>query len=120
MFIKLYKEGVVKPQSISVIEREYKSYIKPQIGNKEIQTVTEWDVKSIFDEMCEKGYATTTINNLHGHLASMFEKAGIKKIIKGNPMKEIGYSCNAKKNEKRELTDYELYWFFRGLEEKTK
>ncbi len=116
-YLSLYVEGVLKPQTISVKQQMYTKHIQPMLGSKRVQNITDMDVKTLLNRLQTLHYATNTISNIRGELSTMLKRAVEHKLISNNPVNNVKVNGTDSK-ERRELTDYELKWFFRGLKEK--
>ncbi len=117
-YIKLYKEGVIRPQSVRSIRSRYTHSIKPYLGDKQIQDITDMDVKNMLNEE-SKIHVTSTVLHIKADITSMLEKAAEKKLLLTNPAKNIPIVEGQKETRsKRELTDEEIYWFMLGVQEK--
>lgn len=116
-YVKTYKEGYIKPQSVSVLRYTYKSNIQPYIGEKKIVQITEADIRHMYRQWsCD--HTQKTADQAKGYLTSILEQAVKSKAIKENVTKNVKLpKCSNESQKKRELTDNELYWFFRGLKE---
>ena len=116
-YIENYKEGYIKPQSVNAIRYKYKNHIQPYLGSKKIAQITEIDVRQLLRQLSDK-YANNTAAQTKGCLTGILEQAMRNKLIKENPSKYVKMPQNLNETKpKRELTDYEIYWFFRGLSE---
>ncbi len=117
-YLSLYVEGVLKPQTISAKQKMYTLHIQPMIGSKCVQNITDMDVKTLLNRLQALHYATSTISNIRNELSTMLKRAVEHKLISSNPVSNIKAVNGTDSKERRELTDYELKWFFRGLEER--
>ncbi len=117
-YIKLYKEGVIRPQSLRILRERYTHSIQPYLGYKELQDISDMDIKNMLNQIAE-AYTTGTVKLVRSNLKSIFEKAVEKNLIISNPVASIPPIKGRKENSsKRELTDDEISWFMIGIKEK--
>lgn len=89
IYMEQYKDGVIKPQSINMIRGRYCNHIKTLIGDKELQSITENDVRIILQELKDKNLSINTVKSVMIILNDLLIKAKCKKMIKENPVKDI-------------------------------
>ena len=117
-YVKLYKEGVIRPQSLRIVQARYIHAIQPYLGCKELQDISDIDIKNMFNNITEV-YTTCTVRQVRSDLNAMFKKAIEKKLVNSNPITNIPQMEGKKKSvSKRELTDDEISWFVIGIKEK--
>ncbi len=117
-YVKLYKEGIIRPQSLRIIQVRYIHAIQPYLGKKRLQDISDIDIKNMFNNITEV-YTTNTVRQVRANLNAMFKKAVEKKLVNFNPIIDIPLMEGKKKSvPKRELTDEEISWFMLGVKEK--
>ena len=117
-YVGLYKEGVIRPQSVYSIRSRYVHSIQPYLGGKRLQDISDIDIKNMFNNIT-KIYTTNTVKQIRANLNAMFEKAVEKKLVNFNPITTIPLMKGKKKSvPKRALTDDEISWFMLGVREK--
>ena len=60
-WIKLYKEGVVKDNTVKNYKSRFENNIKPAIGNLQLNKVKKIQLQTILNNMYEEGYAFGTM-----------------------------------------------------------
>lgn len=118
IYIATYKEGNIKPQSLNSLKTQYRLYIQKGIGDMKIQDIKELDVRRLVTGLQKEGLSDNVIRNALSRIREVFNFALKNNLLTTNPAEDISVNnASSKKYEKRELTQFELYWFFRGLKE---
>ena len=119
IYMEQYKSGVVKPQTENLMRSRYYNHVKPIIGNKELSAIVESDIRAVLQKLKEKYLSISTVKIITKELSALLNKAQSKGFIKEIPTKDIVIPQKYFKEpvKKRELTNEEISWFFKGLAE---
>ena len=122
-----YKEGTVRPSTMQNYRQYVNSYIKPQLGSKQISLITGQDIQRMYNrlkregricEHLEKGYqlSDATICHIHNMLHCAMKDAVQAHIIPRNPTEG---ATTPKPNYKpmRVLNEQELDTFMETIRE---
>ena len=122
-WLKTYKVGKVKPQTLSNIKSVYKTTYKPYIGGKRLKDVTPFDMQNIINQEYDRGLAVSSIKERIAILKGMFTKAYNLKIIPNTPCIDLNFPKDNKQKkyackERRALSREEEKLFLKILPNK--
>jgi len=121
-----YKEGTVRPGTLKSYRYFIDSYIKPQLGYKQVALVTAQDIQRMYRKLKEEGrvnehpefghqLSDTMVHHIHSMLHEAMKDAVQAHIIPKNPT-EGATAPKANYKPKRILTDRELDSFMEVIQ----
>jgi len=121
-----YKKGTVRPGTLNGYRRLIDSYIKPQLGYKQVALVTAQDIQRMYRKLKEEGrvnehpefgrqLSDTVVHHIHSVLHEAMKDAVQAHIIPKNPT-EGATAPKANYKPKRILTDRELDSFMEVIQ----
>ena len=127
IWLEEYKEGTVRPSTIQSYRQYINSYIKPQLGHKQISLITGQDIQRMYNrlkregriyEHLEKGYqlSDATICHIHNTLHCAMKDAVQAHIIPRNPT-EGATAPRPNYKPMRVLNEQELDTFIEAIRE---
>ena len=112
MWMKSYKEPVIRLTSKRIYNQIYFSKIQPVLGNKKISQITKIQVQELLNLLKQEGYSWETLNKVKLLLNDMFNRALEDEFLTRNPAKGVRNPINKPKNKIRALTRQEQEDFF--------
>ena len=97
-WIKLYKEGVVKDNTVKNYKSRFENNIKPAIGNLQLNKVKKIQLQTILNNMYDEGYAFGTMVLTQITIHALFDGAVQSEILAKNP-------ANGLKCKQRDVKD---------------
>lgn len=114
-----YKKNRVKPQTYSTYYSIYNNWIKCMLGDTKLQEITYSQVVTILNSANLERKAKETIKIISTVFNDCMKEALKEGLIKTNPVVDTyDKKMGENKKTKRALTQDELNWFFRGLDER--
>ncbi len=91
-----YKEGTIRPSTLTSYRQFIEAYIKPELGHKQISLITSHDVQSMYNRLKKNGrvnedadgghaLSDATVNHIHTMLHGAMKDAVQAHIIPRNP-----------------------------------
>jgi len=84
-WLETYIKPLKKPTTYSQYEFIWRRYVKPNIKNVYVGSVTSMMVQQIISDMSAKGFSTSTMKHVKKVTSIIFERAKKEKIITLNP-----------------------------------
>jgi len=103
-WIKNYKEGIVKDNTVKNYRNRYKQNIKPAIGNYKLDAVRQIQCQLILNEMVDCGYSVGSIELTQITLHAIFQGAVDNQYLIRNPADGLKIKKQSTKEERRVLT----------------
>lgn len=117
-YFAVVKQYKVKPQTLSGYRLRYENLFKKEFGGLKVKNITEYELQMHINKLVREGKSKSYIKSGGVIVKEVLEYALKKKMIYDNPMRYVNYNVGKDEQEKRELSDVELHWFFRGLKER--
>ncbi len=89
----------------------YYTHISPSLGNLQLGSITQYQIKKLIKELKNSGYQYETYNKVKILLVDIFNKVMINEYVRKNPAKEIPLKRDEEKNV-RVLSQDEQTVFF--------
>lgn len=122
IWLKVYKEPLVKSGTIEVYQNSFDSYIKKPLGNKKLKDIRAEVIQKLYNALKKQGYAKKTIELVSVVLSGLFKQAYKNKIIRENPvpLATLPKMINKKSGvmtvqEQQTFTDYSKDSYFSDL-----
>ena len=106
-FITMMKE---QDMDYSQFQSIGKSHILPLLGNKRMETLTEYDFQSVLDKAYKKGLSKKSLQNIRGCCTSFLKYCRRRGVTKLRP--ELVVNRKAPKSQKRALENDEIHTVF--------
>lgn len=106
MWIKDYKQSVVKESTIVHFRTYYNAYIKKKLGKIDIHDIRLISIQKLYNSMAKNGYKENTIKKVNNILHNMFQYAVRNSLIIKNPCEGVMIP-KTETRERRVLTDDE-------------
>lgn len=103
-WLKTYKEGIVKDNTVKNYRNRYTKNIKSAIGNYKLDEVRQIQCQEILNNMADECYSAGSIELTKVTLHAIFQGAVDNKYLLQNPAIGIKIKNNSKKEERRVLT----------------
>ena len=127
VWLEEYKEGTIRPSTMRTYRQMVDSYIKPQLGHKQISLITGQDIQRMYKRLKKEGrihehfeegsqLADATICHIHNMLHGAMKDAVQAHIIPKNPT-EGSTAPRPNYKPKRILNEQELDSFMETIRE---
>lgn len=103
VWIKTYKEGVVKPNTVKNYRNQFKKNISPEIGSLKLKTIKKLQLQLILNNMYDQGYAYGTMELTKITMHAIFDGAVQSDIIVKNPAQ--GIKCKQREVSETRVMD---------------
>lgn len=117
VWIKEYKELMVKKGTLENYRRNYNCYIRPYIGNMYVREIRVEHLQKLYNDLVRKGYSISTLRVSRGVLSGMFNQLMKNDIIMKNPVTFVVFPKEKKRKMKRVLSRDEQKAFLIYAEE---
>lgn len=117
VWIKEYKELMVKKGTLENYRRNYNCYIRPYIGNMYVREIRVEHLQKLYNDLVRKGYSISTLRVSRGVLSGMFNQLVKNDIIMKNPVTFVVFPKEKKRKMKRVLSREEQKAFLIYAEE---
>lgn len=117
VWIKEYKELMVKKGTLENYRRNYNCYIRPYIGNMYVREIRVEHLQKLYNDLVRKGYSISTLRVSRGVLSGMFNQLVKNDIILKNPVTFVVFPKEKKRKMKRVLSREEQKAFLIYAEE---
>lgn len=81
-----YKSLTVKRGTVSAYRNSYKTYAEKSLGKRKLKEVRAEHIQKLYNDMYQKGYKRSTIENVSIVLGGMFKQAMKNELIMKNPV----------------------------------
>lgn len=113
-WLSVYVEPLKKKATFEQYKIIYESHIKPVIGHRKMNNITNTDIQQVIAEMNKKGLSTWTMKHARKIMNIAFTKAYEEKIISANPVEKIDIP-NKQGKPRKTITTSELKILFDNL-----
>ncbi|MCI7106387.1 MAG: site-specific integrase [Agathobacter sp.] len=110
-WMNVYKYDVIRENTRRHYNHVYTKHISPVLGNFNLSSITQVQIKKLLKDLDKKGYGFETRNKVRILLVDIFNKALINEYVRRNPAKGITIKRNDKV-ERRVLSQEEQVAFF--------
>lgn len=110
-WLNVHKYKIISPNTRRHYIYVYNDLIKPVLGHRRLNQITQLDIKSLLRTLDENGYKFSSKDRARIMLNDMFNKALIDNYVKRNPVKGIKVP-KEDTGEPRVLTEEEQVLFF--------
>lgn len=104
VWIKEYKELMVKRGTLENYKRNYHCYISPYIGKMYVREIRVEHLQKLYNDLIRKGYSVSTLRVSRGVLSGMFSQLVKNDILVKNPVEFVVFPKERKRKSKRVLT----------------
>lgn len=110
-WMNIYKYDVIRANTKRQYNQVYKKHISPVLGNLNLSSITQVQIKKLLKDLDKQGYGYETRNKVRILLVDIFNKAMINEYVRKNPAKGIMIKRN-ENIERRVLSQEEQTVFF--------
>ncbi|MCI5586402.1 MAG: site-specific integrase [Lachnospiraceae bacterium] len=110
-WMNVYKYDVIRENTKRHYNQVYAKHISPKLGNFNLTSITQVQIKRLLKDLDKQGYGYETKNKVRILLVDIFNKALINEYVKKNPAKGITIKRNDSV-ERRVLSQEEQSVFF--------
>lgn len=110
-WITVYKYGLLKQNTKCNYVNHYRKHIKPILGRRKLNDITNLQIKALINDMDKDGYGYEMKNRTRILLVDMFNKAMVDGFVNRNPAKGIKI-IREEDTEPRVMTQEEQSIFF--------
>ena len=89
IWIEVYKEGDIRPNTKRQYEHIYNAHISPYLGKMRLSDITTLQVKALIKKMAKAGFRYETQNKIKILISDMYNKAILDEMAIRNPAKGI-------------------------------
>lgn len=111
IWIREYKELVVKKGTLENYKRNYNCYIRPYIGTMYVGQIKTEHLQQMYNELARSGYAVSTLRVSKGVLSGMFSQLVKNDILVKNPTTFVVFPKEKERKRKRVLSREEQKLF---------
>lgn len=111
LWMREYKQRTIKKGTVENYKRNYRSYVKPYIGDMLVCDIKGEHIQRLFNHLIEQGYAISTLYVSKGILSGMFRQLQKNEVLQKNPIQFVEFPRQLKKKERRVLTEEEQQVF---------
>jgi len=104
VWIKEYKELMVKKGTLENYRRNYNCYIRPYIGNMYVREIRVEHLQKLYNDLVRKGYSISTLRVSRGVLSGMFNQLVKNDILVKNPVTFVVFPKEKVRKTKRVLS----------------
>lgn len=104
IWIKEYKEDIVKDNTVKNYDNRYRINIKPNIGNFKLQDVRQIHCQRILNDMSDEGYSRGSVELTQITMHAIFKGAISNNYITQNPAEGLNIKAIANEKERRVLS----------------
>lgn len=98
-WMNVYKFDIIRENTKRHYNNVYYKHISPSLGNFQLGSITQYQIKQLIKELKSSGYQYETCNKVKILLVDIFNKAMINEYVRKNPAKEI----SLKRDEERDV-----------------
>ena len=110
-WMNVYKFDIIRENTKRHYNNVYYKHISPSLGNFQLGSITQYQIKKLIKELKSGGYQYETCNKVKILLVDIFNKAMINEYVRNNPAKGISLKRDEEKNV-RVLSQDEQTVFF--------
>ena len=110
-WMNVYKFDVIRENTKRHYNNVYYKHISPSLGNFQLGSITQYQIKKLIKDLKSNGYQYETCNKVRILLVDIFNKAMINEYIRKNPAKGISLKRDEEKDV-RVLSQEEQTTFF--------
>lgn len=110
-WMNVYKFDIVRENTKRHYNTVYYKHISPYLGNFQLGSITQYQIKKIIKDLKNYGYQYETCNKVRVLLVDIFNKAMINEYVRKNPAKGISLKRN-EEVDRRVLSQEEQTIFF--------
>ena len=110
-WMNIYKYDVIRENTKRHYNQVYRKHISPVLGNMNLSSITQMQIKKLLKDLDKQGYGFETRNKVRILLVDIFNKAMINEYVRKNPARGITIKRNDKV-ERRVLSQDEQVAFF--------
>lgn len=110
-WMNVYKFDIVRENTKRHYNTVYYKHISPYLGNFQLGSITQYQIKKIIKDLKNDGYQYETCNKVRVLLVDIFNKAMINEYVRKNPAKGISLKRN-EEVDRRVLSQEEQTIFF--------
>lgn len=110
-WMNVYKFDIIRENTKRHYNNVYYKHISPSLGNFQLGSITQYQIKKLIKELKSSGYQYETCNKVKILLVDIFNKAMINEYVRNNPAKGISLKRDEEKNV-RVLSQDEQTVFF--------
>lgn len=110
-WMNVYKYDIIRENTKRHYNMVYTKHISPALGNYNLTSITQVQIKKLLKDLDKQGYGYETRNKVRILLIDIFNKALINEYVKKNPAKGISIKRNDNV-ERRVLSQEEQTVFF--------
>ena len=104
IWIKNYKEDIVKQNTVKNYEVRYRINVKPNIGNFKLQDVRQIHCQRILNDMSDEGYSYGSVELTQITMHALFKGAINNHYLTKNPAEELSIKVVQNDTERRVLS----------------
>lgn len=98
-WMNVYKFDIIRENTKRHYNNVYYKHISPSLGNFQLGSITQYQIKQLIKELKSSGYQYETCNKVKILLVDIFNKAMINEYVRNNPAKGI----SLKRDEERDV-----------------
>lgn len=110
-WMNVYKFDIIRESTKRHYNNVYSKHISPSLGNFQLGSITQYQIKKLIKELKNNGYQYETCNKVKILLIDIFNKAMINEYTRKNPAKGISLRRDEEKDV-RVLSQEEQVTFF--------
>ena len=110
-WMNVYKFDIIRENTKRHYNNVYYKHISPSLGNFQLGSITQYQIKQLIKELKSSGYQYETCNKVKILLVDIFNKAMINEYVQKNPAKGISLKRDEEKSV-RVLSQDEQTVFF--------
>lgn len=103
IWMKAFNNGIKADKTADGYSSRYESSIRDKIGYYKLKDVSKVDCQNVINDMCDKGYARTTIDHAKVTLHCLFKDAVDSKYLNSNPASRLKTKITVPEMEERRV-----------------
>lgn len=111
MWLINYKNLTLKKGTVENYRRNYRSYIRPYLGEMRVCDIKGEHIQRLFNFLLAQGYAVSTLYVSKGVLSGMFRQLMKNDVLGKNPVQFVEFPRQPRKKARRVLSEEEQMLF---------
>lgn len=110
-WMNVYKFDIIRENTKRHYNNVYYKHISPSLGNFQLGSITQCQIKQLIKELKSSGYQYETCNKVKILLVDIFNKAMINEYVRKNPAKGISLKRDEEKSVRALSQDEQTVFF---------